>query len=102
MLRRACAYAQARQSLHYSHKQSKLLPKFRSLTLLYMSTWVFSAKLCVHVHMSLDARKPVFGGVANNKDTDQPAHPRRLISAFVICLLESIISRFATTEISIF
>ena len=38
--------------------------------------------------MGLDARKPVFflwggGGVANNKGADQPAHPRRLISAFV-------------------
>ena len=32
---------------------------------------------------------------ANNKDTGQPAHPRRLISAFV----ESIISKLATSEI---
>ena len=41
----------------------------------------------------------VFG---NNKGVDQPAHPRRLISAFVILLLESIISRFASSEIVIF
>ena len=40
-------------------------------------------------------------GVANNKGTDQPAHPRRLISAFVIRLLESIISKLASSEISI-
>ena len=33
---------------------------------------------------------------ANNKDADQPARPRSLISAFVIRLLESIISRLAT------
>ena len=39
------------------------------------------------------------GGVANNKGTDQPAHPRNLISAFVIPLLENIISRLATSEI---
>ena len=39
---------------------------------------------------------------ANNKDTDQPAHPHRLITAFVIRYLESIISEFATGEISIF
>ena len=32
-------------------------------------------------------------GFANNKGADQPAHPRSLISAFVIRLLESIISR---------
>ena len=42
------------------------------------------------------------GGAANNKGTDQPAHPRSLISAFVIRLLESIISRLATSEISTF
>ena len=33
--------------------------------------------------MGLDARKPVFGVVANNKGADQPAHPRSLISASV-------------------
>ena len=39
---------------------------------------------------------------ANNKGADQPAHPRRLISAFVIRFLESTISKLATSEISIF
>ena len=39
---------------------------------------------------------PVF---ANIKGADQPAHPRSLISAFVIRLLESIISKLATGEI---
>ena len=34
-------------------------------------------------HMGLDARKPVLGGL--------PAHPRSLISAFVIRFLDSII-----------
>ena len=33
--------------------------------------------------------------------SDQPAHPRSLISAFVICLLESIIARLATSLISV-
>ena len=37
----------------------------------------------------------------NNKGVDQPGHPLRLISAFVICFLESIISKLATGEISI-
>ena len=41
-------------------------------------------------------------GFANNKGADQPAHPRRLISAFVIRFLGSIISKLATCEISIF
>ena len=39
---------------------------------------------------------------ANNEGTDQPAHPCSLISAFVIRLLESIISKLATRENSIF
>ena len=47
--------------------------------------------------MSLTARKPV-----NNKGADQRAHLGSLFSAFVIRLLESIISRLATSEISIF
>ena len=45
-------------------------------------------------------RKPVWG-FANNKGADQPAHPRSMISTFVICLLKSIISRLATSEISL-
>ena len=50
--------------------------------------------------MGLNARKPVFG-VANNTDSDQPAHPRSLISAFVIRFLKSIICNLATGEILI-
>ena len=46
--------------------------------------------------------KTCLPGFANNKSADQAAHPRQLISAFVICLLESIISKIATSEISIF
>ena len=38
-------------------------------------------------NLGLDARKPVFGGFANNTGADQPAHPRSLISAFVIRVL---------------
>ena len=48
------------------------------------------------------ARKPVFGGFENNTGANQPAHLRSLISAFVIRLLESIICKHATGEISIF
>ena len=39
---------------------------------------------------------------AYNKGTDQPAHPPSLISAFVICILESSISKLATSGISFF
>ena len=39
---------------------------------------------------------------AYNKGGDKPVHLRRLISAFVIHLLKSIISKIATSEFSIF
>ena len=38
---------------------------------------------------------------ANNKGADQPAHPRGLISAFVIHYFESTISKLTTSKISI-
>ena len=41
-------------------------------------------------------------GFANNKVSDQPAHSRRLISAFVIRVIEGIFSKHATSEILIF
>ena len=47
-------------------------------------------------------KKTCLRGFANNKVADQPAYLRSLISAFVIPLLESIISKLATREISIF
>ena len=40
--------------------------------------------------------------VANNKGADQPAHPRSLISAFVIRFFESTISKLTSSENSIF
>ena len=36
--------------------------------------------------------------LAKNKDADQPAHPRSLISAFVIHVLESIRSKLSASE----
>ena len=38
---------------------------------------------------------------ANNKDADQPAHPRSLISAFVVRAYDSIISMLAKSKVSI-
>ena len=37
---------------------------------------------------------------AKNKGTDQPAHPRSLISAFIVHCLDSIISLDSIAEIS--
>ena len=50
----------------------------------------------------IPCKKTCRRGLANNKGSGQPAHRRSLISAFVIRLLESIISRLATFGISIF
>ena len=37
---------------------------------------------------------------ANNKDADQPAHPRSLIIAFVVRCLDSVMSLVSVTKIS--
>ena len=39
---------------------------------------------------------------ANNTGADEPAHPRSLISNFVIRLFKSIISRLAAYKVSVF
>ena len=46
--------------------------------------------------------KTCLRGFSNNTGADQPAHPRSLISAFVIRFVVSITSKIATSEISIF
>ena len=46
--------------------------------------------------------KTCLRGFANNNGADQPVQMGSLISSFVISLLEIIISRLATSEISIF
>ena len=45
------------------------------------------------------SEKTCLQGLGNNKGADQPAHLGSLISTFVICLLESTISRLAMSEI---
>ena len=46
--------------------------------------------------------KTCLRGFANNNGADQPVHPRRLIHAFFIRFLESIISELASSETSMF
>ena len=53
-------------------------------------------------HMDHRCEKTCLQRIVNNKGADQPAHPRRLISAFVIHFLKSTISRLATSKISNF
>ena len=59
---------------------------------------------CIHTFTLNGPRreKTCLWGFANNKSADQPAHLRSLISDFVICLLESIISRLVLSKFSIF
>ena len=44
-------------------------------------------------------RKP-FLPYANNKGADQPAHPRSLISTFVVCCLDSIIPLVSISKLA--
>ena len=44
-------------------------------------------------------RENLLRGFAINTGADQPAHPRSLISAFVIRILKSIVCKLATGEI---
>ena len=52
--------------------------------------------------MGLNVRKPCLSEFGNNKGAHQPAHPRSLISAFIIRFLDSSISKLTISEISIF
>ena len=48
------------------------------------------------------SQTPCLRSLRTIKGTDQPAHQHRLISAFVIQIMECILSKFAKSEFSIF
>ena len=54
---------------------------------------------CACVLFGPRRKKTCLRGFANNTSADQPAHPRSLISAFVVRFLESIIRKLASGEI---
>ena len=60
-----------------------------------------SRKFILKTHLKYGPRrkKTCLRGFANNTSADQPAHPRSLISAFVVHFLESIIRKLASGEI---
>ena len=60
----------------------------------------FSALTC-SIIFGPRREKTCLRGFANNTGADQPAHPRNLISAFVIRFLESNICKLATGDILI-
>ena len=71
------------------------------LSYTYVSTVHVSFFAMIQCSFITTIRSDMFGGGggggANNKGADQPAHPRRLISAFIIlfAFLESTTSKFA-------
>ena len=56
----------------------------------------------LYVLIGPQREKTCLRGFANNTGADQPAHPRSLISAFVIRFLDNTICKLPTGEISIF
>ena len=74
---------------------------FRLLELSYFKPDLDQVCGRLHGLIWASTRENLSRGFGNNKGADQPAHSHSLISAFVIRLLKSIISRLATSEISI-
>ena len=74
------------------------LPKYHDLYLLKFTEHYF---YCFRKSNGPRHEKTCLREFAKNKGTDQPAHPRSLISAFVIRFLESTISKLCTSEILI-
>ena len=69
-------------------------------TLLYPFYFFFSGVMFCSLYEP-GHEKMCLMSYANNKGADQPAHPRSLISAFVVrCLIDSIISLDSIAEIS--
>ena len=60
-----------------------------------------SQELAVRYLYGARRKKTYLLGIANKKGADQPARLRSLISAFFICLLESLISKLAICEFSL-
>ena len=58
--------------------------------------------MVLRLSFGLQSEKICLRGFVNNTGADQPAHPRSLISAFVIRFLKSIICRHDSGEFSSF
>ena len=75
--------------LGYAYNISRIKIQMRLDSISYFIFGPGHAKMCLMPY-------------ANNKGADQPAHPRNLISAFVVRSLDSIISLVSRSEISRF
>ena len=58
-------------------------------------------EICLNIEIWATSWENLFMPYANNKGVDQPAHPRSLISAFVIRCLDSIIPLVSISKLSI-
>ena len=74
----------------------------RKITYVYTQNTIFICTPRALIEFGPRREKTCLQWFANNTGADQPAHPRSLISTFVIRLVESIISKLASIEISIF
>ena len=77
---------------------------FGSQDPVFIEHFLTTLGICLYIYNIIRAltQENLSSVFMNNKGADQPAHQRRLISNFVIPLLESIILKLATSEISIF
>ena len=100
MYRKVISFRQIYINIAFSFQQTpnfayNWVPPFERLLLsylLYLCRTLYGHRL----------EKTCLRGFANNTGADQPAHPHSLISAFVIRVLLSTISKLATNEISFF
>ena len=115
-LRSACAYAQSDQSLCLSLDYLMIV---KLLTEHHLDFLNFNEAAQTPLSLHLEKchivgnymlrlitgprrKKTCLRGFADNTDVDQPAHPRSLISTFVIRFLKTIICKLATGEILTF
>ena len=59
------------------------------LTFIFQNHFLLKAILLGQNLMSHVMKKSVYANYANNKEADQSAHPRILISVLVVCSLDS-------------
>ena len=78
--------------------------KLADISLIYIpyafSIWCSLNRPMSDIHKWASSWENLFLPYANNKGADQPVHPRSLISAFVVCCLDSITPILVKSRIS--
>ena len=70
--------------------------------MIYSELIILNTKITLNMVLDSSTQENLSSGVANNTDEYQPAHTHSRVSSFVIHVLESTISKLATSEISFF